>query len=317
MLFEYWFNFTLGYKMNKEFYRKILSPFKSLFGFVLDRNINNTILQMEIDREIDRLITQCKTRCSDSPICSGFKGYSQVDEDGIIENIFRRIGENSKIFCEIGSSSGLENNTHYLLLKGWRGIWMEGSLELTNFVKEHLKEVAPDEDPTLCLVNDYITKGNINTLIKNSIEVGNFSLSDDMEIDFLSIDIDGNDLEVLEAIDFVKPRVLCVEYNAKFVPPLNLTIKYNDSHRWESDDYHGASLSAFVDMLTPKGYTLVSCNVSGANAFFVRSKEIEGNFELYDVKDLYMPAKFGLTMKKSGHAPTLKFIRNFVTYKSV
>ncbi len=110
--------------------------------------------------------------------------------------------------------------------------------------------------------------------------------------------------------------MLVVEYNAKFVPPLSITIKYNSEHRWSNDDYHGASLQAFVDMLAPKGYSLVSCNVSGANAFFVRNEDMVGNFENYDVKDLYMPARFFLTMKSSGHPPTLKYLSNNVTFKA-
>jgi hypothetical protein len=57
----------------------------------------------------------------------GFKAYSQNDEDGIIQEIFHRIGTVNKNFVEIGVGNGLENNTLYLLLQGWRGLWVESN----------------------------------------------------------------------------------------------------------------------------------------------------------------------------------------------
>lgn len=48
------------------------------------------------------------------------------------------------------------------------------------------------EDKKLAILNDFITKDNINELFAKAEFQG--------EIDFLSIDIDGNDWHVLEAI---------------------------------------------------------------------------------------------------------------------
>ena len=66
----------------------------------------------------------------------GFKAYSQNEEDGIIQEIFRRIGTINKTFIEIGVGNGLENNTLYLLLQGWRGLWIDSSLKFVDFIKE-------------------------------------------------------------------------------------------------------------------------------------------------------------------------------------
>ena len=68
----------------------------------------------------------------------GFKGYSQNDEDGILQEIFNRIGTTSEQFVEFGTGNGLENNTVYLLCQEWRGLWIDGSklnhqLQLENF----------------------------------------------------------------------------------------------------------------------------------------------------------------------------------------
>ena len=46
---------------------------------------------------------------------SGYRVYSQADEDGILHEIFRRIGEGKRAFLELGVGNGLENNTLFLL----------------------------------------------------------------------------------------------------------------------------------------------------------------------------------------------------------
>ncbi len=62
----------------------------------------------------------------DNPAAHGFKVYSQSDEDGIIETICNRLQLDGGTFVEIGCGNGHENNTHYLLLKDWKGIWIDG-----------------------------------------------------------------------------------------------------------------------------------------------------------------------------------------------
>src|SRR5215203_1913120 len=51
--------------------------------------------------------------------------YSQNGEDGIIAEIFRRIGERDRFFVEIGTENGLQNNTRFLLERGWKGVWID------------------------------------------------------------------------------------------------------------------------------------------------------------------------------------------------
>ncbi|MCK7506146.1 MAG: hypothetical protein MZV70_20090 [Desulfobacterales bacterium] len=57
-----------------------------------------------------------------------FTGVLPEWEDGIIHEIFRRIGTTTKIFAEVGLGDGCENNTAFLLSQGWTGF---GSMEAT------------------------------------------------------------------------------------------------------------------------------------------------------------------------------------------
>src|ERR1700735_4114540 len=69
---------------------------------------------------------------------SGYRVYSQADEDGILHEIFRRVGEGKRTFLELGVGNGLENNTLFLLIQGWNGIWLEGSERKVAAAKKNL-----------------------------------------------------------------------------------------------------------------------------------------------------------------------------------
>lgn len=138
-----------------------------------------------------------------------------------------------------------------------------------------------------------MTRDNINSLIQSVF-------SD--EIDLLSIDIDGNDYYIWEAINVISPRVVCIEYNSKFVPPIKWAIEYNPEHIWDGSDYQGTSLAALVELSVQKGYQLVGCNLNGVNAFFVRNDILDGKFMVSDnLIDYYQPPRYYLSSAPIGH----------------
>jgi hypothetical protein len=93
-----------------------------------------------------------------------------------------------------------------------------------------------------------------------------------LDFDLLSIDIDGNDYWVWKAIERWQPRLVVIEYNAIFPPPVRWVMKENFDHRWDNTNYYGASLTSLVILGRQKGYTLVATDSRGINAFFVRTE---------------------------------------------
>lgn len=212
----------------------------------------------------------------------GYKVYSQNDEDGIIEEIFTRIGTTDKRFIEFGVQNGIESNGHYLLLKGWTGFWIECDDENYNQLTVKFKNVI--ESGALRIAKEFITKDNINDIFRNNGQSG--------EVDLLSIDIDGNDYHVWEAITEVRPRVIVIEYNSKIPPTCEWVMPYCAEQRWDGGDKHGASLLALESLGKRLGYTLVGTNISGVNAFFVRDDCVEDKFSRKSAKLLYNPPRF-------------------------
>ena len=194
-----------------------------------------TLTILERERYVKDLLSEPKYKDSKRLEPHGFKVYSQYDEDGIIQEIFKRLGVASKTFVEFGVEDGLENNSLKLLLEGWRGLWLEGSEKCVLRICHRFHDVI--SDGRLMVKAAFINRDNINALIGNSFTD---------EIDLLSIDIDGNDIYILESVNVIKPRVIIVEYNGKFPPPMSVAQRYNPMHRWDYSDYGGSSLEAIT-----------------------------------------------------------------------
>ena len=229
----------------------------------------------------------------------GFRAFSQNDEDGIIAEIFRRIGTTNRVFAELGAGDGLENNTLFLLHQGWRGLWVDGS-DAIDAAIAHYRPLC--ETGRLEICKRLVTPGNVDDLLAEHLR--------EEEIDLLSVDIDGNDYHVLAAIHCVRPRVIVVEYNAKFPPPVMYCMAYDESHRWDGSDHFGASLKWLEVKLGERGYRLVGCNLTGSNAFFVRA-DLAGERFLapYTADKHYQPARYELSASfggLAGHPPSYR-----------
>ena len=227
----------------------------------------------------------------------GRKVYSQNDEDGIVAEIFRRIGTTNRTFLEFGVEGGLENNTLFLLQNDWRGLWIESDPAYCKTIADTFASQLKTFH--LQVLNSFVTRENIDGIVQKA------GLPKDL--DLISIDIDFNDYYVWEALTAIQPRVVVIEYNGRFVPPLRRAVTYEADRSWDGSDYSGCSLQALSDLGERKGYRLVGCNMSGVNAFFVRADLCGSLFATPATADhLFQPVRtelFAAGTFRVGHRP--------------
>ena len=191
----------------------------------------------------------------------GFTAYSMADQDGILQEIFKRIGSTNRHIVEFGCGDGLENNTVYLVMTGWKAFWMDGGDAQTASVRQrHASRISSGQ---LQVKQTFITRENINELVKSS-GLG-------PEIDLLVIDLDGNDYYVWEALTAVNPRVVVIEYNATFRPPAKIVQEYKADHVWDSTNFfvaqpRGASRSGGKEGLRAGGLQLAPASTRSSYA---------------------------------------------------
>ncbi len=200
-----------------------------------------------------------------------FRAFSQYGEDGILQFLIThtQISAAEKIFVEFGVESYREANTRLLLLKDyWRGLVIDGSAANIELIRADRLYWRHQLDAQCA----WIGRENINELILGAGIKG--------RIGVLSIDVDGNDYWILEAIDSVDPVILVVEWNSVFGDRAALSVPYqHDFDRRKahfSQQYWGASVAAFELLAARKGYSLVGSNRAGNNLFFVRSDRLGG-----------------------------------------
>jgi hypothetical protein len=222
-----------------------------------------------------------------------FKVFSQWGEDGIIQHLIEVLELHDSTFIEFGVEDFSESNCRFLLMKdNWRGFVIDGSPDNIRRLKESRYYWKYD----LAAIDSFITKENINEVLAKS----GFG----EQLGILSIDVDGNDYHLLEAIHFFKPRILICEYNAVFGPIRKISIPYNSgfvrSKMHYSNLYYGASLAAIAHVAGNKGYSLVGTNSSGTNAFFVLDQLVNDRLEVLNPIAAYTASKCRESRDQSG-----------------
>jgi hypothetical protein len=232
-----------------------------------------------------------------------FKATSQNGEDGIIQFLIDQIQPAHKTFVEFGVHKYTESNTRFLLKHNlWSGLVIDGSQKNIDYIKA---------DPIYWRYNlkaecAFINKDNINTLIlKNGLQG---------EIGLLSVDIDGNDYWVWDAIICVNPAIVICEYNALYGPSARVSIPYTENFIYDqahySTLYWGASIGAFNYLAEQKGYALVGANTMGNNIFFVRN-DLLGRLPKLSPEQAYVQAGFRTSRDPQGNLTFLDHAASF------
>jgi hypothetical protein len=210
--------------------------------------------------------------------------FSQWGEDGLIAYLLSRVPIDRTWFVEFGVENYTEANTRFLLMtRNWRGLVIDGS-------QAHIDAIRADDISwrhELEAKCSFVTRENINDLLREAGFAGDIGL--------LSVDIDGNDYWVWEAIDVVSPRIVIVEYNSLFGPDRAVTVPYDREFvrgkKHHSNLYYGASIAALAKLGERKGYALVGGNSAGNNAFFVR-RDVLGTIAPVAPSVAYRRARF-------------------------
>ncbi len=224
--------------------------------------------QLEREREITSRLSARILRSTIRTVNSlqdvEFRVYSQWGEDGIVWFLTHIIPITNKKFVEFGVEDYRESNTRYLLVEdNWSGLIMDSSGSNIENIKR--QEIYWRYD--ILAKEAFITKNNVNELIKSA------GFEDD--IGLLSIDIDGMDYWIFDAIEVVAPRIVICEFNPVFGYKEAVTVPYQkEFKRFEahySGVYFGASLKAIQFLANKKGYIYIGMNSNACNAFFVRN----------------------------------------------
>lgn len=228
---------------------------------------------------------------------SGFRTFSQNDEDGILLRLFTHIGTTNKFVIEIGSNCsdsvvGIPENlsSNLLINHGWNGAIFELDENECSRMRYfyarhhstrhfHWEKAGENTYFSPQIIQQAVCPDNIDSLIGGVCELA--------EPDLMIIDIDGGDFEVMERLTVVRPRVIVVEYEKRFRERYSVVQKGKSdfSANWQQSG--AASLSAWVKLMASMGYLLCTASSCCFNAFFVRADIAQGKFEELSAKQVF------------------------------
>ncbi|TDP61003.1 hypothetical protein [Flavobacterium dankookense] len=196
---------------------------------------------------------------------TGFKVFSQFEEDGKLLYIFSILGMGKKTFVDLGSNDCVNSNCANLAVHfNWKGLFVDGDKNLIEIGKRFYKKTPNFWSYKPKFVHAFLTKKNVNNIIQSEGFEG--------EIELLSIDIDGNDYWIWESLEIIQPKVVIIECQLAFGLEEKV-IPYREDFREDvrNSDNYGASALELQKLGKQKGYRLVGANEYGNNLFFIKN----------------------------------------------
>ena len=191
------------------------------------------------------------------------KVFSQWGEDGILDFIFSSLGISKPRVIEVGAGNFNECNSRFLAENlNASVVAVDGRTDLI----ENINQTDLPWKTHILGIETWVTPNNINDLV---VKAHDFMGG----IDLFSLDLDGNDYWIIKEAELSSIKVVVVEYNALFGSQKALTVPeeedFDRAKKHHSNLYYGASLQAYVDLLSVKGFKFIGTNRVGNNAFFV------------------------------------------------
>ena len=233
---------------------------------------------------------------------TGFRVFSQFEEDGKLLFIFSVLGMKNKTFVEIGSDDGINSNSANLYFNfGWHGLFIDGNKKSIKRGKKFFRKYPHSWFYQPKFVCEKVTRENINDLIESAGYTGAVGL--------LSIDIDGNDYWIWDAITVVQPDVVIIETHNEFGMN-NIVVPYDPDYTYPGKHpiYHGASPVVMTKLARKKGYRLVGANDLGFNFIFVKNGLAEKQLKEVSVESLLTHPSVSEGYKKFEPIKDWKFV---------
>jgi hypothetical protein len=243
--------------------------FVRLFNYLLDIRDRQRI---NIALSKGAAMMQARNVDLKQPASWEFSGFSQNGEDGILDVLRKNLLSSDRYFIEIGAADGIENNTSWLLVvEKYNGLMIEGSAQL---VERARRTVVGYSIGAECH-NMFVTKESVCDLK---------ALANHYAPDVLSLDIDGNDYYIAQAIldAGFRPKIFVVEYNSVYGAERSMTIEYQPDFVFTKAHpthlYYGVSISGWRKFFENYGYRFITVDRNGVNGFFVDPEFFDESF---------------------------------------
>lgn len=231
-----------------------------------------------------------------------FSGFSQNGEDGILEVLRKRLLNSNRIFIEIGSGDGIQNNSTWLVIvERYDGLMIDGN---RRFVEQTNRVVTGYSLGVQCR-HQFLTVHNID-------EIDYFILNNAPDV--FSLDIDGNDFHIASHLFSrgFRPKIVVVEYNSALGPERSLSIEYQEnfdlSRAHPSQLYYGVSLTGWKNFFEKQGYKFITVERNGVNAFFVDPSCFTDEFLAGIVSTEFLENKYQCLKFRNSHSEQFDLI---------
>jgi len=198
---------------------------------------------------------------------TGFRIFSQVDEDGVALFLLAVAGDGPLTVVDLGCGNGVDasNSANLILNLGFQGLLADGNAAHVEHAHTFFAAHPDTKERPPVIVEAFLTRDSVNEVIRSAGFGG--------EVDLLSIDVDGNDYWIWKALDAVSPRVVVVEVHPEHGDD-DYVMPYDPEFVWSAAPpglRHGSSITAMVRLANELDYRLVGWNRLGYNLFFARN----------------------------------------------
>jgi hypothetical protein len=218
-------------------------------------------LELSIKRKLKSYLLDLEYRAHLARLRRRNRQFSNFNEEAIIRQYISELfpKHHSRTAVDIGASDGVRrSNSYRLFTEGWSGLSVEYDHRTVCKLARAYRHY-----PEVYVCRCRITSENVVPLLD--------AYGIEREFGLLSLDIDGNDYWVLEAIlKQYRPQLIVSEINEKIPPPIRFVVRYNPDFTLRHH-FYGYSIAMLEDLTTRYNYSILQLEY---NNIFLAPSEI-------------------------------------------